>query len=98
MRAARLAASSAWDGAASDKNACLQTAAITSCHGGHSKARFGAWSPTTFRDGVAIMRGASTIVYIDRMTVVDVPTRHADELSAERPPSGTFGGGSTNVD
>jgi len=29
--------------------------------------------------------------------VVDPPTRHVGEMSAERPPSGTFGSGSTNV-
>jgi hypothetical protein len=32
----------------------------------------------------------STIVYADPKTVVDPPTRHADEMSAERPPSGRF--------
>src|SRR5690242_12761770 len=36
--------------------------------------------------------GSSTTVTAATKTVVDPPTRHADEMSAERPPSGTFGG------
>jgi hypothetical protein len=36
-------------------------------------------------------------VYLLRMTVVDPPTRHADDRVAERPPSDGGQGGSTTV-
>src|SRR6185437_342299 len=41
--------------------------------------------------------GGSANVQANAETVVDPPTRLADEMSAERPPSGQLGGGSTIV-
>src|SRR5690348_2983590 len=41
--------------------------------------------------------GRSTTVSVRGETLVDLPTRHADEMSAERPLSWTLRGGSTTV-
>ena len=41
--------------------------------------------------------GGSTTVDVSRQTVVDAPTRLADEMSAERPASGPLRGASTTV-
>ena len=41
--------------------------------------------------------GGSSTVYVNTRTVVDPPTRHADEMSAQRPPSGPIRGRSTTV-
>src|SRR5262249_22164065 len=38
-----------------------------------------------------------TTVHMSSQTMADPPTRHADEMSAERPPSCTFRGRSTTV-
>src|SRR5690242_2396053 len=40
---------------------------------------------------------ASATVSVDGQTAVDLPTRHADVMSAERPTSGVNRGGSTTV-
>src|SRR5215470_3674985 len=50
---------------------------------------------TTAGDGPP--RTGSTTVYAHAQTVVDAPSRHADAMSAERPPSGPVRGGSTTV-
>src|SRR4029079_1547407 len=41
--------------------------------------------------------GVPTIVDLEPQTMVDARTRHADGMSAERPPSGGFRGRSTTV-
>jgi hypothetical protein len=43
----------------------------------------------------ALPAGTSTIVHAAEKTVVDPPTRHADEMSAQRPPSAATRGRST---
>src|SRR6185369_11909989 len=49
------------------------------------------------RPAPAVKRGGSATVSVDRQTVVDLPTRHADGTGAERPPSWPLRGGSTIV-
>jgi hypothetical protein len=56
------------------------------------------WLPETIRRHPSTpARLASATVSVDAQTVVDRPTRHADETAADQPPSGAFRGGSTTV-